>query len=185
VDTSSTLVPAEKQAVAGLFIVYLPVMPCARHTPLMTCPEVTFRLKATPLPRTGAWLHWTAHFSVPLACQAPWLKAIGIEWSHGAKSALALVRMMVQGVPVQAIVMSIGPRTQPWLLLPVMEQFSSLRYSTHLPVMAESRLANSRQQRPVSRDEPHLIRAELPLQDKELVAQRKDLRVFLLTARRQ
>jgi hypothetical protein len=84
-----------------------------------------------------------AHFSVPLACQAPWPKAIAIEWSHGSKPVLPLVRIMVQAVPVQAMVTSICPSRQPVLLPPVTEQFSSLRYSTHLPVIAEPRLANS------------------------------------------
>jgi hypothetical protein len=42
-----------------------------------------------------------------------------------------------------------------------------------------------RQQRPVSRGEPHPVRTELPLQDRELVAQREDLRVFVPVAHRQ
>jgi hypothetical protein len=41
-------------------------------------------------------------------------------------SSLALVRMMVQAVPVQAMVTCIGPRLQPLLLLPLTEQASSL-----------------------------------------------------------
>jgi hypothetical protein len=36
-----------------------------------------------------------------------------------------------------------------------------------------------RQQRPVSRGEPYPVRAELPSQDRELVAQREDLRVLV------
>jgi hypothetical protein len=42
-----------------------------------------------------------------------------------------------------------------------------------------------RQQRPVTRGEPRPVRTELPLQDKELVAQREDLRVFVPVAHRQ
>jgi outer membrane protein TolC len=37
----------------------------------------------------------------------------------------------------------------------------------------------------IRRGEPHPVRAELPLQDQELVTQREDLRVFLLAAHRQ
>jgi hypothetical protein len=39
-----------------------------------------------------------------------------------------------------------------------------------------------RQQRSVSRGKPHPVRTKLPLQDKELVAQREDLRVLVLAA---
>jgi len=42
-----------------------------------------------------------------------------------------------------------------------------------------------RQQRPVTRGEPHPVRTELPLQDRELVAQHEDLRVFVPAAHRQ
>ena len=42
-----------------------------------------------------------------------------------------------------------------------------------------------RQQRPITRGEPHPVRTELPLQDRELVAQREDLRVFVPAAHRQ
>jgi hypothetical protein len=41
------------------------------------------------------------------------------------------------------------------------------------------------QQRPISRGEPRPARAELPLQDQELVAQREDFRVFVPAAHRQ
>jgi hypothetical protein len=41
------------------------------------------------------------------------------------------------------------------------------------------------QQGPVGRGDPHPVRTELPLQDRELVAQREDLRVFVLAAHRQ
>jgi hypothetical protein len=42
-----------------------------------------------------------------------------------------------------------------------------------------------RQQRPVSRSKPHPVRAELPLQDQKLVAQREDLRFLVPAAHRQ
>jgi hypothetical protein len=42
-----------------------------------------------------------------------------------------------------------------------------------------------RQQRPITRGEPHPVRTELPLQDGELVAQHEDLRVFVPAAHRQ
>jgi hypothetical protein len=42
-----------------------------------------------------------------------------------------------------------------------------------------------RQQRPVSRGGPHPVRTELPLQDRELMAQREDLCVFVPAAHRQ
>jgi hypothetical protein len=42
-----------------------------------------------------------------------------------------------------------------------------------------------RQQRPVGRSEPRPVRTELPLQDQELVTQRKDLRVLVPVAHRQ
>jgi hypothetical protein len=51
-------------------------------------------------------------------------------------------------------------------------QAQSLEHIPREPVQ------ENRQQRPVSRGEPHPVRTELPLQDQELVAQRKDLRVF-------
>jgi hypothetical protein len=58
-------------------------------------------------------------------------------------------------------------------------QVQSLEHVPREPVQQR------RQQRPVSRSEPHPARAELPLQDQELVSQREDLRVFLLAAHRQ
>jgi hypothetical protein len=42
-----------------------------------------------------------------------------------------------------------------------------------------------RQQCPVSQGEPHPARADLPLQDQELVAQRENLRVLVPAAHRQ
>ena len=42
-----------------------------------------------------------------------------------------------------------------------------------------------RQQRPITRGEPDPVRTELPLQDRELMAQREDLRVFVPAAHRQ
>jgi hypothetical protein len=42
-----------------------------------------------------------------------------------------------------------------------------------------------RQQRPISRGEPRPVRTKLPLQDRELVAQREDLLVFVPAAHRQ
>jgi hypothetical protein len=42
-----------------------------------------------------------------------------------------------------------------------------------------------RQQRPVDLGEPHPVRTELPLQDRELVAQCEDLCVFVPAAHRQ
>jgi len=52
----------------------------------------------------------------------------------------------------------------------------------HLP---RELVQQCRQERPVSRGEPHPVRAELPLQDQELVAQREDLRVLVPAAHRQ
>jgi hypothetical protein len=58
-------------------------------------------------------------------------------------------------------------------------QVQSLEHVPREPVQQR------RQQRPVSRSEPHPARAELSLQDQELVLKREDLRVFLLAAHRQ
>ena len=58
-------------------------------------------------------------------------------------------------------------------------QVQSLEHVPREPVQQR------RQQRPITRGEPHPVRTELPLQDRELMAQREDLRVFVPAAHRQ
>jgi hypothetical protein len=56
---------------------------------------------------------------------------------------------------------------------------------TLLSTSLGSRCKQRRQQRPITRGEPHRVRTELPLQDPEPAAQRQDPRVFVLAAHRQ
>jgi hypothetical protein len=58
-------------------------------------------------------------------------------------------------------------------------QVQSLEHVPREPVQQR------RQQRPISRGGPQPARTELPLKDRELVAQRKDLCVFVPVAHRQ
>jgi hypothetical protein len=46
-------------------------------------------------------------------------------------------------------------------------------------------MEQGRQERPISRVEPHLLGAQLPLQHRELVAQRQDLHILVPIAQRQ
>ena len=58
-------------------------------------------------------------------------------------------------------------------------QVQSLEHVPREPVQQR------RQQRPITRGEPDPVRTELPVQDRELVAQREDLRVLVSAAHRQ
>ena len=57
-------------------------------------------------------------------------------------------------------------------------QVQSLEHVSREPVQQR------RQLRPITRGEPHPVRTELPLEDRELVAQHEDLRVFVPAAHR-
>jgi hypothetical protein len=75
--------------------------------------------------------------------------------------------------------------TREHIAVPAEHGIRTHRQAQSLEHVPREPVQQSRQQRPVSPGEPHPVRTELPLQDQELVAQRKDLRVFLLAARRQ
>ena len=62
---------------------------------------------------------------------------------------------------------------------PAHHQVQSLKHVPGEPVQQR------RQQHPITRGEPRPVRTKLPLQDRELMAQREDLRVFVPAAHRQ
>jgi hypothetical protein len=92
---------------------------------------------------------------------------------HGPRSAWTLGPGLV----------SVAPREQ--IAVPAQDRVRTHQQPQRAQHLVRKLVQQCRQERSISRSEPHLLAAELPLQHRDLMPQHEDLEVFVSIAHRQ